>query len=234
MRLLIKFKPEKHSPYDEISKFHIQGFIYTLLKDEVVFNNIHNSNGFKFFNFSNIFPLGDYIPDKSKTLIISSPKASLIEYLYIRLVNMDSFILNNHNMIIEQVKLIRKNKFINNTVITATPVVVREDKKYYSIRDNNDLKYFFNRLKENMLKKYNVYYHTDLTLNDDLFKDFELTKEVCIPLNHGLNKFNIIGSRWKFKFNDEIMNNPKLLKFIYDVGLGENNSLGFGFLNFIK
>ena len=148
---------------------------------------------------------------------------------------MDSFRLNKSTMELEKVKIVRKNRFMNNTVITATPIVIMQDNNTcYSLRDNNDLKYFFNRLKENILKKYNAYYHTDLTINNDLFSDFELSKEVCLNLNHGLDEFKMIGSRWKFKFNDEIMHNHKLLKFIYDTGLGEKNSLGFGFLNFIK
>lgn len=234
MRLLIKFKPENNIPYDEISKFHIQGFIYNLLKDEIIFRNIHERGGFKFFNFSNIFPIGDYAIDKSKTLIISSPRASLIEYLYVRLSNMNTILLNKYQMSVENVKLIKGNKFKNNTIITATPIVIYKDHDCYSIRDDNDLNYFFNRLRDNTLKKYNAYYHTDLELTDDLFKDFELNREVIMPLSHGHSNFNIIGSRWKFKFNDEIRNNPKLLNFIYDTGLGEKNSLGFGFLNFIQ
>lgn len=234
MRLLIKFKPEQNIPYNEISKFHIQGFIYNLLKDEMIFRNIHERGGFKFFNFSNIFPIGDYTIDKSKNLIISSPRSSLIEYLYIRLVNMDKILLNKYNMVVDNVKLIKGNKFHNNTLITATPIVVYQDNNCYSLRDNNNLNYFFNRIRDNITKKYNAYYHTDLELTEDLFNDFELNREVVIPLSHGPNNFNIIGSIWKFKFNDEIKHNPKLLNFIYDTGLGEKNSLGFGFLNFIK
>jgi CRISPR-associated endoribonuclease Cas6 len=39
----------------------------------------------------------------------------------------------------------------------------------------------------------------------------------------------IIGTLWEFVFNPNL--DKKLINFILDVGLGERNSLGFGFVN---
>ena len=54
---------------------------------------------------------------------------------------------------------------------------------------------------------------------------------MSIRLQKNNNKFIIIGSLWKnMEFNLN-RNNKKFYNFLFDNGLGEKNSLGFGFLN---
>ena len=68
-------------------------------------------------------------------------------------------------------------------------------------------------------------------LDSNLFDTFELSKEVSVRLQKNNNKFIIIGSLWKnmeFSLNRD---NEKFYNFLFDNGLGEKNSLGFGFLN---
>lgn len=229
---MVKFEPKEYIKYSDIDKYTIQGFIYSILKEDYSFNTLHDTTGFKFFNFSNIFPISDFEKNSLKKLIISSPNDNLIKSIYNKLINKSSFRLKNHKMEILKV-MILKNKKCNN-FISATPIVLFEDNKnnkYYSFKQNPDFNFFFDRLKDNALKKYNAFYNDDFNLDSDLFTNFEFAREVSIRLKKDGNQFIIIGSLWKNLEFNLTFQNEKFYNFLFENGLGEKNSLGFGFLN---
>ena len=47
MRLLIKFESKEHIKYYDIDKYTIQGFIYSILKENSTFSTLHDTLGFK-------------------------------------------------------------------------------------------------------------------------------------------------------------------------------------------
>ena len=229
---MIKFEPKEHIKYYEIDKYTIQGFIYSILKEDSSFNNLHDINGFKFFNFSNIFPISDFDKNSLKKLIISSPNENLIKVLYKRLKSKHSFRLKNYEMEILKV-MILKNTICSNFIL-ATPIVLFEDNKknrYFSFKQNHDFNFFFDRLKDNSIKKYNAFYENDFSLDSELFTNFEFSREVSIRINKNGNKFIIIGSLWKNLEFNLTSKNKDFYNFLFDNGIGEKNSLGFGFLN---
>lgn len=232
MRLMIKFEPKENIGYHEIDKYTIQGFIYSLLKNDASFGSLHDTLGFKFFNFSNIFPVSDFEKNSLKKLIVSSPNDKLIKFLFNQLKNRNSFKLKNYTMEILKVNILKKYKCPK--FISATPIVLFKDNqnnKYFSFKQNNDFDFFFNRIKENAIKKYNAFYDADFELESNLFDGFEFSREVSIRLQKNNNKFIVIGSLWKnLEFNLD-NSNKKFYNFLFDNGLGEKNSLGFGFLN---
>lgn len=232
IRLMIKFEPKDNIDYYEIDRYTIQGFIYSLLKDNQSFDNLHDTTGFKFFNFSNIFPVSDFEKNSLKKLIISSPNEKLIKTFYNQLKSKNSFKLKDYTMEILKINLLKRYKCPK--FISATPIVLFEDNRnnrYFSFKQNNNFDFFFNRLKENSIKKYNAFYGADFELESDLFQGFELTREVSVRLQKNNNKFIVIGSLWKdLEFNLD-KSNKKFYNFLFDNGLGEKNSLGFGFLN---
>ncbi len=233
MRLIIEFNPLANINYYDIDKYKIQGFIYSLLKD-TEFANYHDVKGFKFFNFSNIFPVSNFVYGDQKTLIISSPSSAFIKILYYQLSKMDVFRLDKYFMEIKKLKLIKKTS-CSNSLITGTPVVLfknNNENRYFSFNNSDgvDFNFFFKRLKNNAVKKYNAYTDDNFDLDSELFDSFEINREVSIRMNIRNNKFIIIGSLWKLEKN--ISNyEKKFYNFLFDVGLGEKNSLGFGFLN---
>lgn len=231
MRLIIKFNPLCNENYFNIGKYDIQGFIYSLLKDSE-FSEYHKLKGFKYFNFSNIFPINDFRLGVEKKIIISSPSSALIKLLYYKLSNMEVFRLNKFFMEITDLTLL--NTKASNSFTVATPITLYEDNKmnrYYSFKSNPDFNFFFERLKDNSLKKYNSYYKEDYFFDEDLFDSFEFSKEVSVQMSIHHKKFIIIGSLWKSFEKEIIKDNKKFYNFIFDCGLGEKNSLGFGFLN---
>ena len=229
---MIKFEPKEHIKYSDIDKYTIQGFIYSLLKNDESFSEYHNTFGFKFFNFSNIFPVSDFEKNSLKKLIISSPNDDLIKSMYTQLKNRSSFRLKNYKMELLKVEILRNKKC--SKFISSTPIVLYEnnvDNRYYSFKQNPDFNFFFKRLKDNAIKKYNAFYGTDFELDSELFTIFEFGREVSIRLVKNNNKFIVIGSLWKDLEFDLTSQNKDFYNFLFDNGLGEKNSLGFGFLN---
>lgn len=232
MRIILKFKPLTTQPYNAIGNYDIQGFIYNLLKG-TYFHNHHLHKGFKFFTFSNIFPITPYSPDNEKTMIIASPNANLTWHIYEQLKNRSIFNLNKYPM---QIVSVRKSfQEAKNHIITATPIVLFEDNtsnRYFSFK-KDEFEFFFKRLENNSLKKYNAYYKEDLTLKEPLITSFKFRKEVPVNIKLHGETILLIGSLWTLKFNssDDMR---KIRQFLFDTGLGEKNSLGMGFINNYK
>ena len=87
VRLLIKLKCIEDGQYEMQYHYHLQGFIYNLLKGSK-YHYIHNKVGYKFFCFSNIFPVNRLIIGGYRNLIISSPNEDFILYLYEQLLHL--------------------------------------------------------------------------------------------------------------------------------------------------
>ncbi len=227
---MLKFSSEEGIQYDSINKHTIQGFIYSLLQN-TGYSNYHNSKGFKYFTFSNIFPISNFKKGETKTLIISSPKQGFIRLLDNSLKNKDYFYLGKHRMMNEQVKVFKPQ--LKGRFITSTPIVLYEENRqnrYYSFKKSNDFSFFLKRLKNNALKKYNAYYGLSYDFDGNLFDSFQFDREVAVRVKKTNKMFLVIGSLWKNleKFN---MDDGAFYNFIMDCGLGEKNSLGFGMIN---
>lgn len=232
MRLLLKFSGKDDFSYDEINKYTIQGFIYSLLKN-TPFSEYHNLTGFKYFSFSNIFPVYDFKAGESKNIIISSPKPGFIKTIEKVLKDKEHFYLGKYKMEKDSVKVFKPN--LNRRFITSTPIVLFEnnrENRYYSLKNTNDFSFFLERVKENALKKYNAYYGENYSFDGNIFDRFEYDREVAVRVKKADKMFIIIGTLWKNleKFN---MDNKKFYRFLMDSGAGEKNSLGFGFLNIV-
>lgn len=235
MRILLRFKPLENFSFDEVCKHTLQGFIYSALK-ESNYNSLHDTTSFKFFCFSDIFPSGDFREDEVKNLIISSPDPDFVNTLYNSLNEKDEFRLNANKVKIDEVKkfyLSPKSKFIS-----GSPIVLYKDNKmniYYSFKRDGDLGFFHSRLKDNAVKKYNAYFKTDFQLEGDLFDNMEFKKEVAVRNFKGGNEFIVIGNVWSLLEKSKIDKDEKpFYNFIMECGLGEKNSMGFGFINPVK
>jgi CRISPR-associated endoribonuclease Cas6 len=99
-------------------------------------------------------------------------------------------------------------------------------------KSNHPIELFFNQLEANLVKKYNSYHNEKTTEtiieHEPIFYSSRFLKQVAIevPVDARYRQ-TIIGSKWLFRFaagND-------MVKFALDTGLGELNSLGFGFMN---
>lgn len=230
MRLLLSLYPMSDFSYDSINKHTVQGLIYSLLKD-TDFSEYHDSAKFKFFCFADIFPLGDFKAGEGKNLLISSPNRDFIESIRGSLRAGEIFRLGGHEIKIKY-KVVQPK--LSSRFISASPIVLYENNMenlYYSFERNKDLNFFLQRLKENALKKYNAFYSEDCTLDENIFDRLIFRKETAVQIRKGDAEFIIIGSVWKLLEKFIIEEHRKFYEFIMDCGLGEKNSLGFGFIN---
>ncbi|MCW7070552.1 MAG: CRISPR-associated endoribonuclease Cas6 [Methanophagales archaeon] len=238
MRLIIKIEPSEDFSADVVYKHTIQGFIYECLRDVDEDANFHSAKRFKFFCFSDMFPGGDFVEGEAKRFIVSSPNAGLMERLFEGVRAKKDAHIGAHKVRIEEVKKVKvplKNQFIS-----GSPIVLYKDSRrnlYYSFRRDGDLDFFLARLKDNAVKKYEAFYGEKLTIEDEepLFDRLRFNKEVAVKNVKGGKEFIIIGSVWylleKFEISEEMR---RFYWFLMECGLGEKNSMGFGFVNPVR
>ena len=228
MRLILKFKPLRYLNKNNINNFEIQGLIYNLLKN-TRYNYLHEIQGFKFFCFSNVF-----ISNGIYHLIISSPINNLIKTLYYRLKTVDTIKLGKHEYKITKLSKI-KNYIPNKYFKNSTPIVLFHNQTcsnhcFSFKKDNLDYNWFFKQLKENALKKYNAFYDDEYSFKEPLFESFQFKKEVAVHTRKKGCEIIFIGSLWD-KLNVNLnKDNFHFYEFLFDTGLGEKNSAGFGMI----
>ena len=122
MRLILEFKSLNQGEYSDITKYDIQGFIYSLLKQDSNFKDYHDVVGFKFFNFSNIFPISDFKEGSVKKLIISSPNTQFIYSIRDILKESENLHMSKIDISPESIKVFNPKKL--GKFISSTPIVL--------------------------------------------------------------------------------------------------------------
>ncbi|MGP6220483.1 CRISPR-associated endoribonuclease Cas6 [Caldiplasma sukawensis] len=237
-RLVLQFSTKENEiTEDSFNKHYIQSLIYGRLNSQ---GNLeyHKGNRFRFFSFSDVFPSGPMKKGDIKKLIISSPDDNLIGLLAKSFVEDDEIYIGKGKMKLNSVKIIRLTPF-RRMFISGSPVVLYKDNKknlFFSIRDGDSLSFFIQRLKENAIKKYNQFSgKTPRFAEGPIFDFIKLKKEVSIKIEHRGGDFYIIGSLWeKLGVTQGRRIDMDFYRFIMDCGIGEKNSLGFGFINPIR
>ncbi len=78
MRILLNFNVEKDCVYDMLYYKKLQGFFYKLLKGSA-YDELHDKRTYKYFCFSNIFPVKDFKENEVSTMIIVNNVKKSIE-----------------------------------------------------------------------------------------------------------------------------------------------------------
>lgn len=261
MRLLLKLRCTETGKYEMQYHYHLQGFIYNLLRDSK-YHYIHNKEGYRFFCFSNIFPAKNLEKNDLRTLMITSPDNEFIDYLFNALLqpNVLKVKIGSMKFRIDYVdKLIVRIPISSPfTLVTGTPIIVRIPKDKYELyvsepnkiydyiywRSNHPIELFISQIENNLFKKYIEYYglntskdtvhyeniSTELrTQSVSFLQKIKFKKQISTRVfMKGFDEV-IIGTIWEFGFNIDA--NKDIIQFALDSGLGERNSLGFGFMN---
>ncbi|WP_297065169.1 CRISPR-associated endoribonuclease Cas6 [Thermococcus sp.] len=233
MRLRITFEP-----YGDVArqpnKHAVQGFIYNLLKGSE-YGERHDEPRFKFFTFSDFFTDSTGRP----TLLISSPEKGFINTLYSAIRERESVYIGRQELEIVELKKFKLP--LRRAFQTGSPIVLyrnAEKNEYFKLHQHRDLRFFLQRLKENAEKKYEAFYGEDFFLEGPIF-DRLIPKlrtngklDVYVKVVKNGIPFPVIGSNWELLEKERIKpEERRFYRFIMDAGLGEKNSLGFGFLN---
>ena len=236
MQLLIELQKIDQFSLPISYNYLLQSMIYDLLKNKENLSSQLHERGyqiedkhFKLFTFSLL--RGQYkihgkrIEFLDKVLFeIRTVDKTILLSIVESLLNLDTLRIGQNLVKILNVKIGHKKLTENSYKIRMiSPLVVRstdaETKKtlYYYPFDTE----FKSRIMENFERKYQAYYHKVPTGRFDIE-----------PINFSLkNKFvtkykDYLITGWKGEF--EIRGDAEVLDFLYQVGLGEKNSMGFG------
>jgi CRISPR-associated endoribonuclease Cas6 len=183
-------------------------------------------------------------------LIISSPNDKFIEEIS----NDLSQLIGSHSPIqIGDTQFVLQNIIVfsyKNLVfplklVTATPIILRiprnkvlREVEAYSAphnevywRNNYPMSLFIDGVESNLDKKYRDYtaLRTKKDINHRIFAEYKFKKQVSTKIRLHNTDVTVIGSLWELGFSSEIDEAVQI--FALDCGLGERNSLGFGFVN---
>ncbi len=248
-RLLIKLRSTEDREYQMEYHKDLQGLIYNILRGSD-FDN-HNKTGYKFFTFSNIFPFHDLKKNDIRNLMISSPNNDFISYLKEQLDYLGDIRIGQMKFKVEytdklDIILPMHSQF---NLITGTPIISRIHRYRYEEvgaldlingydavfwRSNHPINLFMNQVEDNLIKKYNEYYVLEdvkIEQRNPIIYRSTFLKQISTRLNISQDvKPKVIGTIWEFMFGQS----SKWIQFAFDAGLGESNSMGFGFMNVKK
>lgn len=245
MRIIITFDKKEKIKY---TQNQLQGLVYYFIK-KANYSGIHElpQKVPRFFNFSQLF----LNKSDNLTLIIASPIKGLIKAIKQSLKKDDFVRIADQFLQIIEIKAfdekIDKNKIIR--IKTETPIIVRIPKEKYKnyLLPENFYKYpyfywrpqpgvalepFVKQLEARIYKQYKIFTNQKAIKETPIFFNFRYLKTVDLPFFYRGNKYSRPGTLWKFEINPNLP--IKLIKFILDVGLGELNSQGYGFVNIEK
>jgi CRISPR-associated endoribonuclease Cas6 len=163
------------------------------------------------------------------------------------------------SMNVLDVKLPENSRY---ALITGTPLIVRVPRERYQMygidpgknydyiywRHEYPIVLFLSQVEINLVKKFiefaqfsNSYRYeiegnrlVQPTLSPSFFLRFKFKKQISTQMTipaKGMKQV-LIGTIWEFEFDRK--SNKELIQFALDCGLGERNSLGFGFMNLLK
>jgi CRISPR-associated endoribonuclease Cas6 len=225
----------------------VQGFIYSTLNNpSSPFYDLHDKKTYKFFCFSNIFSSRD----KMLNLIISSPNDELIEEITNRLSPLaetqSTIQIGDTQYKLQKIIVFSyKNLLFPLKLVTATPILLRIPHKKLSHqqganslpyndvywRNNYPMELFIEGIESNLDKKYKdcTMLSVKKNIDDSLFAEYRFKKQVSTKIHLHNTHVPVIGSLWELGFSYNIDKSVQI--FALDCGLGERNSLGFGFVN---
>ncbi len=242
MRLRISLKTLKDNYLIPYNYNHVlSAIIYRKIADLDLASDLHASKDFKYFTFSQINiprrkPIKNGIISKDGRFhfYISSPHDYLIQSMVEGYLDDPEIIFRGDKIMVEQVELLKQPNFKKNSPIkmkTMSPLVARIKRKDDRIWDLNpgDLR-FYNALQQNLIRKYNSFY-TDSNYNGDEYIKIVPEMDSVKRKRISIDKNGIQTHHRAYLMHFEVEADERLVKFAYDTGLGEKNSMGFGMVD---
>lgn len=211
---------EKKKCLEEISNFIDSG----MAKDEDLLK-LHNENTFKMYNFNMLYPIeksGSYLNGNIYSIQIRTIDKKLAEFFNNKLVN-------NYTDSIKGLKATTKiipQKHIDK-VYSLTPTILKSDEGYW--KGNLSLADFERRLKENLIKKYNLLTETKIDEDFQLYTNIEFMNQKPVAMNYKGKK--LLGDKIQLNISDD-KTAQDLAYMALGVGLLEMNARGAGYVNF--
>ena len=251
MRVLVELRAKASCVYDLMYHHKLQGFLYDLLRGSA-YGDLHDRRGYKFFCFSNIFPSVDMQAGDVRRFLVSSPDEGFIGVVAGGLERLrlgkERVNIGEMSFSVEGISVLEP-KIDGACVLAAgTPIVVRipkasyarygieppEDYEYVYWRKQYRLEAFVQQIEDSLFKKYSQFYSTRMEAFP-ILEHLTFQKQVCSHLVLPSNpEIKIFGSIWRFGFCNVNEEKRNILQFALETGIGELNSMGYGFMNLVQ
>jgi CRISPR-associated endoribonuclease Cas6 len=253
VRILIRLRARANAAYDNCYHHKLQGRIWGALEG-TEYDETHDENRPKPFVYSNPFPPGEMAEGDERTLLVASPDEELLTHVAADLKNNPE--LNIGEMPFSVNDIISLSPDVgepgtSGTLESGTGVLVRIPPwrfDEYGIDTEHDqaefwrpeytMEPFVNQIEANLDKKHGLYCREYLPgpseTAGDLFDGYELIKTFALPVTptEGQQETWVL-SKWRLNYTVRDDNHRRHLNLALDVGLGERNGLGFGFINIV-
>ena len=204
----------------------VNRFIDQALVKSSQYLEYHETNKFAKYTFGALFPIEQERVYKAQTVYqftVRSCDTDLVQYLSNQLPKGDTEQMRG---LVADIKIVPQRHI--STLYSLTPVIVKsKDKGYW--RDDMSLPDFERRLKENLIKKYNLLSNQKIDENFELYNLLEF-KNKC-PVAVPYKGVRLLGD----KIQLQIADNPQAQESAYaaiGTGLCEMNSRGSGFVSY--
>ncbi len=239
-RIKVTLKIEKGSviPFDY--QYYLASMVYRVLEKvnkEYAFE-IHKPKKYKHYTFSYLMCNKRAISDKGLVFLddeisffFSSPNRKMVADFVNGLLLSQEVKICRLKGIISEIKVLGKKDIKNKCVLgTLTPIVVRKPvcsrKGVKGIELDPKNPEFFERLKNNLLNRFNDFYDEDV-------EEKEINFKLLAEPKQKRHKIKTEYYRCYFLPRFEITGDPKIIEYGYEAGLGEKNAMGFGMVKMI-
>ena len=255
MRLIVRLRARADTAYDHTYHHKLRGRLWQALEG-TDFEDAHDTNEPPGFTYSNPFPPGDMREGEERTLLIASPYEELLSHVARDLqadrelnVGAMPFEVEHLNALAPDVG----EPGSSGTIETGTGLLIRippwrceeydidhpggETAVYW--RPEHTMEPLRNQLEANLDKKHRLFAPEYLPVPSDregaLFDAYDLIKTFALPVTvtEG-TELTYVLSKWRFGYRVRDDDHRRHLDLALDCGLGERNSLGFGFVNVME
>jgi len=251
VRILNRIHARADTAYDNTYHNKLSGRIWGAL-EETEYDQVHDKNQPKPFSFSNPFPPGDLEEGDERTLLIASRDEQLLAYIAADLKDDPELNIGEMPFTVSDLSPLSPDvgePGTSGTMETGTGVLVRippwrfeeygidvdhDEAEFW--RPEHTMEPFRNQIEANLDKKHGLYCPDYLPgpsdVEGDLFDGYELIKTFAVPVTPTTGQTETwVLSKWRFDYTVRDDNHRRHLNLALDVGVGERNSLGFGFCN---
>jgi len=242
MRTLVTLTARNDFSYYNKYNHKLQGRLYNDLKQSG-YEEIHSDHGPKGFSYSNIFPPRNAEEGDTRRFIFAALDEQLVTDVAYGLCSEPEVNIGPMALEAEEAFTLDPSVEEQGRLTTGTPIILRmdaEDAREEGIdpgdydrlywRPEYGMDCFFDRLYENLQSKYQLIYGEEPP-EPPYFSGYTLDRTVAKPVSFADGDVQFVGGEWTFEYELEGQKHRQLLDMVLDVGLGELNGLGFGFVN---
>lgn len=211
-------------PFEQIQE-KLNLFIDTGFSSSQELLQMHKENRYKYYCFDLPFKLGQskiYKQGHIYTVTIRTIELRLANYFYQVCVN---HYTKEFKGLTAEIRIFPQKRI--ESLYTLTPAILKSDQGYW--KKHMNLEKFEERLKVNLVKKWNYFTGERINENFQLYTSLEFLNHKPISVNY--KNIKLLGDKIKLQISDN-ETAQKIAYMVLGTGLLENNSRGSGFVNY--